>query len=70
MTSTIDLAGLTASQIQHIQTLIETFRANNKAQPQQWPDSILNYHGDPSFPAFETYCSELIPPQELMLTMF
>ena len=30
----------------------------------QWPDDILNYQGDPDFPAFESYRAELLPPRE------
>ncbi|NEO82996.1 MAG: hypothetical protein F6J87_01860 [Spirulina sp. SIO3F2] len=67
MTPTLDLTGLTHSQIQYIQTLIETFRTNNGLQTQHWPASILNYHGDPDFPAFETYRNDLIPPQDPIL---
>ncbi|MGI0493694.1 hypothetical protein ACN4EG_18080 [Alkalinema pantanalense CENA528] len=26
-----------------------------------WPDTILNYQGDPEFPAFESYRNELLP---------
>lgn len=31
----------------------------------QWPDSILNYPGDPEFPAFESYRNELLPHQQV-----
>jgi hypothetical protein len=30
----------------------------------QWPDAILNYQGDPDFPAFESYRVELLSPRE------
>jgi hypothetical protein len=30
----------------------------------QWPAEILNYQGDPDFPAFESYRDELLPPSE------
>jgi hypothetical protein len=33
----------------------------------QWPDEILNYQGDPDFPAFESYRDDLLPLQELDL---
>jgi hypothetical protein len=30
----------------------------------QWPTEILNYQGDPDFPAFESYRDELLPLSE------
>lgn len=30
----------------------------------QWPDAVLSYSSVPDFPAFESYRSELLPPDE------
>ena len=34
------------------------------AAVKKWPDSILNYEGDPDFPPFESYRDELLPYRE------
>lgn len=33
-------------------------------QPQKWPDCIMNFKGDPDFPAFESFRENLLPPKE------
>ena len=49
-----------------LQTLVlQAIRQLIQAKPiAQWPDEILNYQGDPDFPAFESYRDELLPPRE------
>jgi hypothetical protein len=51
-----------------LQTLVlQALRQLVQPQPAtiaQWPTEILNYQGDPDFPAFESYRDELLPPSE------
>ncbi|WP_416667227.1 hypothetical protein [Egbenema bharatensis] len=30
----------------------------------QWSEAVLSYTKNPDFPAFESYCDELLPPHE------
>lgn len=45
-----------------IRAAIRDWLAQRK--PKQWPHAVRAYQGDPYFPSFETYRSELEPPKE------
>jgi hypothetical protein len=46
--------------------ILQTLRQNLPIVPHtaDWPQVVLNYAGDPEFPAFESARDELLPPRE------
>ncbi len=45
-----------------IREAISEWLARRKTK--HWPAAVLNFKGDPDFPRFESYRSELLPPKE------